>query len=52
MRSAALMEFIAAVKVIFVTMLVGVVGRVEASFMTSTFLIEIQVKKETRSKYF
>ena len=52
MRSVAAVEFIAALKVIFVTMLVGVVERAEASLMTSTFLIEIHVKKETRSKYF
>ena len=50
MRSAAVMEFIAALKVIFVTMVVGVAGRVEAS--CSTFLNEIHVKKKTRSKYF
>lgn len=32
MRSAAIMEFIAALKVIFVTMVVGVAERAEASF--------------------
>ena len=50
MRSAAVMEFIAALKVIFVTMVVGAAERAEASF--STFLNEIHLKKKTRSKYF
>lgn len=50
MRSAAVMEFIAALKVIFVTMVVGVAERAEASFRT--FLNEIHLKKKTRSKYF
>ena len=49
MRSAAVMEFIAALKDMFVTMVVGVVERVKASF--STFLNEIHVKEKTRSKY-
>ena len=50
MRSAGVMEFIAALKVIFVTMVVVVVERVKASF--SNFLNEIHVKEKTRSKYF
>ena len=50
MRSAAAMEFIAALKVIFVTMVVGVAERAEVSF--SAFLNETHVKKKTRSKYF
>ena len=51
MRSAAVMEFIAVLKVIFVTMVVGVAERVEANSF-STFLNEMYVKKKTRSKYF
>lgn len=51
MRSAAVMEFIVALKVIFVTMVVGVAERVEANSF-STFLNEMYVKKKTRSKYF
>ena len=51
MRSAAVMEFIVALKVIFVTMVVGVAERVEANSF-STFLNEMYVKKKTRSMYF
>lgn len=50
MRSAAVMGFIVALKVIFVTMVVGVAERVEANSFST--LNEMYVKKKTRSKYF